>query len=100
MLETKHCLVAHSPTLSWPFIHVRFAILAAFAFSFICTTKIRHFLELRKQIGNYFHRKMQVFRAVAKWESEKVSYGQEAKWTESRQHYKIINRVLLLIILL
>ena len=37
---------------------------------------------------------------VAKWESGKVSYGQEAKWTESRQHYKIINRVLLLIILL
>ena len=25
------------------------------------TTKIRHFLDLRKQIGNYFHTKMKVF---------------------------------------
>ena len=45
-----------------------------------------------------FSQKMKVFSAAAKWESGKVSYGQEAKWTETRQHYKIINRVLIILI--
>ena len=41
---------------------------------------------------------MKVFSAAVKWESGKVSYGQEANWTDSRQHYKIINRVLIILI--